>query len=94
VSMPTDKVYRPYHPHQDLLPPPSLQEWLPHDHVAYFVRDLVEHFDPGASEATYEDEARGGPPYHPQRMVKILLYARTARVSARRAGLPGACTRT
>jgi hypothetical protein len=64
--MPTGKVYRPYHPHQDPLLPPSLQEWLPHDHGAYFVRDLVEHFDLSASEATHEDEARGGPPTTPR----------------------------
>src|SRR5579884_2170100 len=35
-------------------------------HEAYFVRDLVEHFDLSASEATHEDEARGGPPTTPR----------------------------
>src|SRR5208283_1116020 len=55
--------------------PPSLQEWLPEGHLAYFIDDLVEHFDLQAIEKTYEDELRGGPPYHPAMMVKLLLYA-------------------
>lgn len=72
--MPT-KEYRPYCPDQLLLLPPSLREWLPEEHLAYFVSDLVESFDLSAIEATYEDELRGGPPYHPAMMVKVLLYA-------------------
>jgi len=72
--MPTDKQYRPYHPHQVYLLPPSPDEWLPEEHMAYFVSDLVEHFDLSAIEATHEDELRGGPPYHPAMMVKLLLY--------------------
>ncbi len=72
--MPT-KEYRPYHPHQLLILPPSLQEWLPDGHRAYFISDLVDSFDLSAIDATYEDELRGGPPYHPAMMVKILLYA-------------------
>ena len=69
------KEYRPYSPRQVLILPPSLQDWLPEDHVAYFIDDLVEHFDLQAIEETYDDELRGGPPYHPAMMVKVLLYA-------------------
>ncbi len=69
------KEYRPYHPRQVLILPPSLQEWLPEGHLAYFIDDLVEHFDLRTIEETYEDELRGGPPYHPAMMVKLLLYA-------------------
>jgi len=69
------KEYRPYHPRQVLILPPSLQEWLPEGHLAYFIDDLVEHFDLQAIEEPYEDELRGGPPYHPGMMVKLLLYA-------------------
>ncbi len=68
------KEYRPYHPDQLLLLPPSLREWLPDHHLAYFVSDLVDSFDLSAIEATYEDELRGGPPYHPAMMVKLLVY--------------------
>lgn len=69
-----DKEYRPYHPNQLLLLPPSLHDWLPDDHLAYFVSDLVDSFDLSAIASTYEDEARGGPPYHPAMMVKLLVY--------------------
>jgi len=69
-----DKEYRPYHPNQLLLLPPSLHDWLPDDHLAYFVSDLVDSFDLSAIESAYEDEARGGPPYHPAMMVKLLVY--------------------
>ncbi len=72
--MPT-KEYRPYSPHQMLILPPSLQEWLPEGHLVYFISDLVDSFDLSAIEAVYEDELRGGPPYHPAMMVKVLLYA-------------------
>lgn len=70
-----NKPYRSYHPHQLLLLPPSLQEWLPEGHLAYFISDLVDSLDLSAIEATYEDELRGAPPYHPAMMVKVLLYA-------------------
>lgn len=72
--MPT-KEYLPYSPHQLLILPPSLQEWLPEGHLAYFISDLVESFDLSAIEVAYEDELRGAPPYHPAMMVKVLLYA-------------------
>ena len=35
----------PYVPEQDLLLPPSLREWLPEDHLAFFVSDLVDQLD-------------------------------------------------
>ena len=69
-----EKEYRPYHPNQVLLLPPSLHDWLPDDHLAYFVSDLVDSFDLSEIETGYEDEARGAPPYHPAMMVKLLVY--------------------
>ena len=38
------KTYRPYVPEQDLLLPPSLRDWLPEGHLAFFVSDFVEHW--------------------------------------------------
>jgi transposase len=69
-----EKEYRPYHPDQLLLLPPSLRDWLPDDHLAYFVSDLIDSIDLTAIESSYEDEARGAPPYHPAMMVKLLVY--------------------
>ena len=68
------KPYRAYLPEQDLLLPPSLRDWLPEDHLAYFVSDVVEQLDLSAIESVYEKEERGQPPYHPRMMTKILIY--------------------
>ena len=68
------KVFRPYEPEQMLLMPASLQEWLPKDHLAYFISDVVEQLDLSAIVSRYEEE-KGYPPYHPVMMVKVLLYA-------------------
>jgi transposase len=69
------KTYRPYLPEQDLLLPPSLRDWLPEDHLAYFVSDLIDQLDLSAITAVYEDEERGYPPYHPVMLTKVLVYA-------------------
>jgi len=69
------KTYRPYVPEQDLLLPPSLRDWLPDDHLAYFVSDLIDQLDLSAITLVYEDNERGQPPYHPVMMTKVLVYA-------------------
>src|SRR5215470_8491136 len=68
------KAYRAYLPEQDLLLPPSLHDWLPENHLAHFVSDVVDQLDLSAIESVYEAEERGQPPYHPRMMTKILLY--------------------
>ena len=68
------KTYLPYDPDQQLLLPAALQEWLPDDHLAYFISDVVDQLDLSDITARYEGERRGGPPYHPRMMVKVLLY--------------------
>jgi len=62
-------------PEQDLLLPPSLKDWLPDDHLAYFVSDLIDQLDLSAITTVYEDEERGYPPYHPVMLTKVLVYA-------------------
>jgi transposase len=69
------KTYRPYLPEQDFLLPPSPRDWLPDDHLAYFVSDLVDELDLSAITRLYEEEERGYPPYHPVMMTKVLVYA-------------------
>ena len=68
------KTFRPYLPEQDLLLPPSLRDWLPEDHLAYFVSDVIDQLDLSGIESVYEEEERGQPPYHPRMMTKILIY--------------------
>src|ERR1700734_2569465 len=69
------KTYRPYLPNQDFLLPPSLRDWLPEDHLVYFVSDLIDELDLSAILTVYEDEERGFPPYHPVMLTKVLVYA-------------------
>src|SRR5438093_270283 len=66
--------YRPYLPDQDLLLPPSLRDWLPEDHLVYFVSDVVDQLDLSAIHARYGEERRGQPPYDPSLMTKLLVY--------------------
>src|ERR1700674_1373522 len=68
------KSYRPYYPEQDLLLPPSLREWLPENHLVYFVSDVVDNLNLTALDAVYGDEPRGQPPYDPRMMTKGLVY--------------------
>ena len=68
------KTFRSYVPEQNLLLPPSLREWLPENHLSYFVSDVVDQLDLSVIESIYEEEERGQPPYHPRMMTKILVY--------------------
>lgn len=67
--------YRPYTPDQPYLLPPCPRDWLPADHLAYCVRDLVNELDLAGIEAGYSRDGRGAPAYHPRLMVSLLLYA-------------------
>jgi transposase len=71
--MPT--TYRSYQPDQGLLLPTSLTEWLPEDHLAYFIADAVEALDLEAFYARYEGDGRRRQPFEPRMMVKVLVYA-------------------
>jgi len=68
------KTYRSYCPDQMLLLPPSLRDWLPENHLVYFVSDVVDQLDITEIESVYEKDDRGQPPYHPRMMTKILVY--------------------
>jgi len=65
---------RPYLPEQGFLLPPSLREWLPENHLVYFVSDVVDHLNLTALDAMYGEEPRGQPPYDPRMMTKVLVY--------------------
>ncbi len=81
--MPTN--FLPYQPDQDLLLPPSLREWLPEGHLAFFVSDVVDRLDLRDFYARYEGDGRRNQPYDPRMMVKVMLYAyATGTFSSRR----------
>jgi transposase len=69
------KTYRPYDPDQPLLMPQSVRDFVPEGDIAHFIDDVVAVLDLRAIEAVYEQEGRGYPPYHPQMMTRLWLYA-------------------
>jgi transposase len=69
-----NKHFRDYQPNQMFLLPLSLNDWLPKDHLVYFISDTVDHLDLSEIYDSYT-ELRGYPPYAPVMMVKVLLYA-------------------
>ncbi len=69
------KTFRPYQPDQGFLMPVSIRDWLPDDHLVFFLSDLVDQLDVSMIMRRYTREEREYPPYHPVMMVKVLLYA-------------------
>jgi transposase len=59
---------------QELLLPPSLREWLPEDHLAWFVIDAVARVDLAAFYAAYRADGHGRAAHDPAMMVALLLY--------------------
>src|SRR2546425_7322780 len=63
---------------QELLLPPSLRDWLPADHLAWFVLDALDELDLSAFYGAYRDDGWGRAAFEPQMMVALLLYAYAA----------------
>ena len=60
---------------QPLLMAPSLQEWLPENHLARFIADVTEQLDLARIYAAYERrDGRGQVGYHPLLLTRLLLY--------------------
>jgi transposase len=60
---------------QLLLMPPSVSDWLPEDHLAWFVIDVVAELDMSSFLAAYRLDGRGGAAYDPEMMLALLVYA-------------------
>ena len=80
----SSQTYKPYDPNQAFLLPPNPRDWLPNDHVVFFIDDLVNRLDLSSIAAKHEAELRGQPPHHPAMMVKVLFYAYTQEVHSTR----------
>jgi transposase len=79
-----EKTFRRYDQDQPMLLAPDLRDWLPGDHPARWVDDLVEH---GLDLTAFFDDytvARGAPPYDPRLMVKLLIYGYSNGVTSSR----------
>lgn len=55
--------------------PPSLQDWLPHDHLVWFVLDVVERVDTSELHARHPNVGAGRRAYDPDMLLALLIYA-------------------
>jgi transposase len=60
---------------QPLLLPPDLRDWLPEDHLAWFVIEAVEELDLEPFYAAYRADGHGASAHEPKMMVTLLAYA-------------------
>src|SRR4051794_4975245 len=70
---------------QELLLPPSVRDWLPEEHLAWFVLDAVAEMDLAAFYAGYRDDGWGRAAHDPAMMVALFVYAYATGVRSSRA---------
>jgi transposase len=59
---------------QPFLLPPDLRDWLPQDHLAWCVLDVVDQLDLGPFLRAYRADGHGHPAYDPKTLLGVLLY--------------------
>ena len=64
--------FRPVDRATPFLLPPSVEDWLPKDHLARFVVDIVDQLD--LSALTRQYRGTGSAAYHPTLMLGLLIY--------------------
>ncbi len=70
------KSYRPVLRDQPMLLPADMHEWLPQDHLAWFVLDTVEALDTtGLERATRRRGGAGAAGYDPRMLLALMVYA-------------------
>ena len=64
--------FRPINRDMSYLLPPSVDEWLPEQHLARFVVEVIEGLDLRAMSGSYRGS--GSASYHPQVLLGLLVY--------------------
>ena len=64
--------FRPIDRKTAYLLPPSVEEWLPEDHLARFIVEVVDGLDLRQLEQAYA--SRGSAAYHPSLLLCLLVY--------------------
>ena len=60
---------------QPLLLPPDLRDWLPEDHLAWFVIEAIEKLDLEPFYASYRADGHGRAAHEPKMMLTLLAYS-------------------
>lgn len=69
-------AYRPVDRDQVFLLPPSVRDWLPPEHVVWFVLDVVDRLDTSGFHAhRRRKDPRGAAAYDPDMLLALLIYA-------------------
>jgi len=69
------KKTRPWNPDQSYLFPPSPRDWLPEEHLVYFILDVIAQLDLSPlTRAIDANDARGERPYPPAMMLALFVY--------------------
>ena len=79
-----DRLFRRYDPDQSSLMPHDLRDWLPKDHLGFFMREVMERIDLSPFYAYYDNNGRGCVPYDPRMMVTIILYGYASGINSAR----------
>jgi transposase len=69
-----DYRFLPYEPDKPLELPPDIRKWLPPDHLALFISDVVDTLDLSEITGEYLHLQGGHRAYHPAMMLKLLFY--------------------
>src|SRR6266700_4241247 len=59
---------------QPFLLPPDLRDWLPQEHLAWFILDVVDQLDLAPFYRAHRDDGHGHPAYDPKTLLGVLLY--------------------
>lgn len=78
------RKFREWSTDQNWLFPPSPQDWLPQEHLVYFLLDVSEQIDISPIVDDYRSVQGGQPPFHPRMMLVLLLYSYCAGVFSSR----------
>jgi transposase len=69
------KAFRPVLRDQAFLLPPDVRDWLPEDHLVWFLLDVIEVLDVGEFERTRRRGGVGAAGYDPRMLLGLLVYA-------------------
>lgn len=69
------RSYRPVVRDQEFLLPPNMAEWLPEDHLVWFVLDVVDRLDTSGFHLTRRNGGVGRAGYDPDMLLALMIYA-------------------